>query len=78
MFVFKDGYEYVLLLAVVPVVIGLLRPGRVSVDHTLGIDGTLDGGFRAALAGGAGILGAALPALCRRPGATGSGTETTT
>ncbi|WP_371541657.1 DoxX family protein [Streptomyces sp. NBC_00554] len=78
-FVFKDGYEYVLLLAVVSVVIGLLGPGRVSVDHALGIDDALDGGVGAALAGGVGILGAALLlALCWRPGTTRSETETET
>ncbi|MFE4963761.1 DoxX family protein [Streptomyces sp. NPDC056660] len=67
-FVFKDGYEYVLLLAVVSVVIGVLGPGRISVDHVLGLDDPLDGAAGAALAAGAGLLGAALLlAVCWRP-----------
>jgi putative oxidoreductase len=67
-FVFKDGFEYVLVLAVVCVVVGLLGPGVVSVDHLLGIDTDLDGGVGAAIAGGAGLLGAAvLLAVCWRP-----------
>ncbi|HEX3786225.1 MAG TPA: DoxX family protein [Pseudonocardiaceae bacterium] len=67
-FVFKDGVEYVLVLAVVCVVLGLLGPGVGSVDHLLGLDTALDGGIGAAIAGGAGILGAAaLLAACWRP-----------
>ncbi|WP_420312933.1 DoxX family protein [Streptomyces sp. YS-B37] len=37
-FVFKDGYEYVLTLAVVALALAVLGPGRWSVDHAAGID----------------------------------------
>jgi putative oxidoreductase len=67
-FVFKDGFEYVLVLAVACVVLGLLGPGVASVDHLLGLDTTLDGGVGVAIAGGAGVLGAiGLLAACWRP-----------
>jgi putative oxidoreductase len=67
-FVFKDGFEYVLVLAVACVVLGLLGPGTASLDHLLGLDDVLDGGVGAAIAAGAGLLGAAgLLAACWRP-----------
>jgi putative oxidoreductase len=67
-FVFKDGYEYVFVLAMTCVVLGLLGPGAASVDHLLGLDTALDGGVGAAIAGGAGLVGAAgLLAACWRP-----------
>ena len=37
-FVFKDGYEYVLTLAVVALVLAVLGPGRWSVDNAAGIE----------------------------------------
>ncbi|MFC8043833.1 DoxX family protein [Nocardia sp. NPDC057353] len=37
-FVFKEGYEYVLVLAVTVVALGLLGPGRISLDHALDIE----------------------------------------
>jgi putative oxidoreductase len=39
-FVFKDGYEYVLTLAVVALALAVLGPGRWSVDHAAGTDVT--------------------------------------
>ena len=36
-FVFKDGYEYVLVLAVAALGLAVLGPGRVSLDHAAGI-----------------------------------------
>jgi len=36
-FIFKDGYEYVLVLGVVAVALGALGPGTVSLDHAFGI-----------------------------------------
>jgi putative oxidoreductase len=36
-FVFRDGYEYVLTLAVVSVALAMLGPGRFSLDHAAGI-----------------------------------------
>ncbi len=65
-FVFKDGYEYVLLLAVVCLCLSALGPGRISLDHALGI--VVDGAAGAAIAGMAGIGGAlVLLAACWRP-----------
>ncbi|MGH3904611.1 MAG: DoxX family protein [Pseudonocardiaceae bacterium] len=67
-FVFKEGYEYVLMIAVVCAAIGLLGPGAVSADRLLGIDQSLDGTVGLALAVGLGILGAAaLLAITWRP-----------
>ena len=36
-FVFKDGYEYVLVLAVVSLSLAVLGPGRASLDDAAGI-----------------------------------------
>lgn len=58
-FVLKEGYEYVLMIAVVCTVIGLLGPGSVSVDALLGLDTALDGAVGALIAAGGGVLGAA-------------------
>lgn len=54
-FVFEEGYEYVLVLAVVSLVIGLLGPGWLSLDHAAGIAIT-------GWAGGAVALGLAIVA----------------
>ncbi|MEV7886798.1 DoxX family protein [Streptomyces sp. NPDC002817] len=39
-FVFKEGYEYVLTLAVVALALAVLGPGGLSVDEASGIDVT--------------------------------------
>lgn len=39
-FVFKDGYEYVLVLAVVCLLLGVTGPGRFSLDSAFGISVT--------------------------------------
>ncbi|HEY2724815.1 MAG TPA: DoxX family protein [Pseudonocardiaceae bacterium] len=71
-FVFNEGYEYVLVIAVVCAVIGLLGPGTISVDHLLGLDRTLAGGTGLALTVGLGVGGAAvLLAATWRPGRDG-------
>lgn len=59
-FVFKEGYEYVLMIGVVCAVIGLLGPGSASVDRLLGIDAALDGAVGVALTVGLGVVGAAV------------------
>jgi putative oxidoreductase len=65
-FVFKDGYEYVLLIAAVCVCLGALGPGKISLDHALGV--VVDGPAGAAIAGLAGAAGGlALLAACWRP-----------
>lgn len=67
-FVFKEGYEYVLVLAVVSAVVGLLGPGVASLDHLLGVAEALDGGVGLLVAVGGGLLGAAaVLALSWRP-----------
>ncbi|WP_433472291.1 DoxX family protein [Spirillospora sp. CA-142024] len=74
-FVFKDGYEYVLVLAVVNVALALLGPGRISLDRVLGLDRVLDAGAGALTAGGAGVLGAlVLLAATWRPAGEGAAT----
>ncbi|MFC9978428.1 DoxX family protein [Gordonia sp. NPDC127522] len=65
-FVFKDGYEYVMVLAVVAAVIGVIGPGQVSIDHAAGL--VVDGWAGGAVAVGAAIaLTAVLLALTWRP-----------
>jgi putative oxidoreductase len=39
-FIFRDGYEYVLVLAVVALALAALGPGRASLDHAAGIEVT--------------------------------------
>ena len=59
-FVFRDGYEYVLTLAVVCVALAMLGPGRYSLDAAAGITvtGWAGGGIAlgVALASTAGLL----------------------
>lgn len=57
-FVFRDGYEYVLMIAVICAAVSLAGPGRASVDGALGID--LAGGTGLAIGVGLGLLGAAV------------------
>lgn len=65
-FVFKDGYEYVLVLAVVSLALGMLGPGRVSIDAAAGIE--LSGWTGGGIALGVGVLATAgLLALFWRP-----------
>ncbi|MGW1715980.1 DoxX family protein [Streptomyces sp. NPDC002156] len=59
-FVFKDGYEYVLMLAVISVALGVFGPGKVSLDHAADIEitGWAGGGIAlgVAVAATAGLL----------------------
>lgn len=65
-FVFKDGYEYVLVLGVVCLALGLLGPGRPALDHAAGIE--ITGWAGGGIALGLGVLGTAiLLALFWRP-----------
>ena len=57
-FVFRDGYEYVLMIGVVCAAIGLLGPGAVSVDRLLGTE--VAGVTGLAIVVGGGVLGAAV------------------
>ncbi|WP_109530412.1 MULTISPECIES: DoxX family protein [Nocardia] len=65
-FVFKEGYEYVLVLAVVALALGLSGPGWLSLDHAAGIE--ITGWAGGAVALGVGVLGTAgLLAVFYRP-----------
>ena len=59
-FVFRDGYEYVLVLAVMSVALAMLGAGRLSLDSALGISvtGWAGGGiaFGVAVVATAGLL----------------------
>ncbi|RAY17049.1 DoxX family protein [Actinomadura craniellae] len=59
-FVFKDGYEYVLVLAVAALALAMLGPGRLSLDSALDIEviGWAGGGIAlgVAVAATAGML----------------------
>ncbi|MGI5460393.1 DoxX family protein [Streptomyces sp. CA-249302] len=56
-FVFKEGYEYVLTLAVVSLALAVLGPGSASLDEAAGIDMTGWAGGGIAL--GVGVAGTA-------------------
>jgi putative oxidoreductase len=57
-FVFRDGFEYVLMIAVVSTALAAIGPGRVSLDHAAGINFAGTAGVLTALI--AGLGGAAL------------------
>ena len=64
--IWKNGYEYVLVLAVVAVAAVFAGPGAVSVDHALGL--TLSGtGWGVATAAAGLASGGAVLALRRQP-----------
>jgi putative oxidoreductase len=65
-FVFRDGYEYVLVLAVTSLVLAMLGPGRLSVDHADGTEVTGWAGAGIAF-GVAAVATAGLLAVCWRP-----------
>ncbi|WP_174184164.1 DoxX family protein [Nocardia barduliensis] len=65
-FVFKEGYEYVLVLAVVALALGLLGPGWLSLDHAADIEITGWAGGGIAL-GVAVLATAALLSVFYRP-----------
>ncbi|WP_216909407.1 DoxX family protein [Nocardia sp. NBC_01377] len=65
-FVFKEGYEYVLVLAVASLALGFSGPGWLSLDHAAGIE--ITGWAGGAVALGVGVLGTAgLLAVFYRP-----------
>ncbi len=71
-FILKQGWEYVMVLAVVAVTIAMLGPGEWSVDHALGIDDALDGYVGLLVSAGGGLVAAsALLAAFYRPPAEG-------
>jgi putative oxidoreductase len=64
-FIFKEGYEYVLLIAVVCLVLGALGPGHFSVDYAAGIQVTGWAGLGIALLVGAAAVAGLLAAFYR-------------
>lgn len=70
-FVFKDGYEYVLVLGLAAVVIALAGPGAYSLDALVGL--SVPGGWAALIAAGLGAGSAAALLLATyRPAARGT------
>ncbi|MCW2840679.1 MAG: DoxX family protein [Aeromicrobium sp.] len=59
-FVFKGGWEYTVLIAMVAVAIAALGPGEWSLDHVLGLDVAGTAWAAAALVGGAAAAGVLL------------------
>ena len=54
-FIIKEGYEYVLVLAVVCIAVAMLGPGEWSIDNALGIDDDLNGWIGLLIAGAGGV-----------------------
>jgi putative oxidoreductase len=59
-FIIKEGWEYVMILAVVATTVAMLGPGEISVDDALGIADDLDGYVGLAISAGGGVASAAL------------------
>ncbi|MEO3787561.1 DoxX family protein [Actinocorallia sp. B10E7] len=57
-FIFREGYEYVAVIAIVSAAVGIAGPGGISADAALGLD--LSGWTGFALSTVPGVLGAAL------------------
>lgn len=68
-FITAEGYEYVLNLTVASVALAAIGPGRLSIDHVLGLDAKVTPLGGAALAAGVGLAAAAgqLAVFWRRP-----------
>jgi len=68
-FITKEGYEYVLNLSAASVALAAIGPGRLSVDHALGLDDRLTPVQGATVAIGVGVTAAAiqLALFWRRP-----------
>lgn len=65
-FIFKGGWEYVVLVAIVAVALAVLGPGRWSLDHALGLDLAGVAWGAAALVGGV-LAAAGMLATSYRP-----------
>jgi putative oxidoreductase len=68
-FVFKEGFEYNLVLAVIAITLATASPGRWSLDNAVGLSGNWFGwhGFLIALIGGVGAASALLGVYYRTP-----------
>jgi putative oxidoreductase len=80
-FVFKDGYEYVLLISVVALSLATTGPGRFSVDNAAGISvtGWAGGGIAlgVAVAATAGMLATFYRPGPKQPADAAEATEAT-
>jgi len=75
-FIVKNGWEYNLILAAVPVGIAMAGPGRYSLDWALGLDVVYEPWLAFALSAGLGLVaGAGLLAACYRPPADEGGSD---
>ncbi len=74
-FIVKEGYEYVMVLAVTAVCVSIIGPGQWSLDSALGIDMQLNGLVGLGLSAGFGLATAAglLAVSYRPPAKTGEG-----
>ena len=68
-FIIEEGWEYVMILAVVAITIAMIGPGEWSLDHAIGIADDLDGYVGLAISAGGGVVAAAalLAAFFRPP-----------
>lgn len=66
-FVFRDGYEYVLVLSVVSLALATIGPGRLSLDNALGAEVTGWAGGGTALGVGVAAAGGVLATFWRPP-----------
>lgn len=57
-FITSEGWEYVTNLAIAAVVLAAIGPGKLSVDHVLGLDTKITGDRAAVLAAGLGLAAA--------------------
>jgi putative oxidoreductase len=57
-FIIKEGWEYVTVLMVVAVCVGMIGPGEWSLDHAFGIDDNLSGWTGLAIGAGLGLAAA--------------------
>ena len=57
-FVFRDGYEYVLVIALTATALATAGPGRLSVDHVLDLDWRLSGWIGILIVAAIGVAGA--------------------
>ena len=67
-FIVSSGWEYNFILAIVPICLAGIGPGKYSIDHAIDIAGNLDGWTGLLIAAGVGLIaGAGLLAGFYRP-----------
>ncbi|MEM8747828.1 MAG: DoxX family protein [Actinomycetota bacterium] len=67
-FIIKEGWEYVMVLAVAAVAIAIIGPGDWSIDEAIGLADGLDGWVGLAISAGGGVIaGVGLMAAFYRP-----------